>query len=80
MKYVGIAETRRRISNLVARAATGDEICITRHGKPIAKLIAIGTAHKPIDMKLLRRVTDTMPRQRQTAGEFVRTMRDTNHY
>ena len=37
---VGIHEAKTTLSKLVARAEAGEEIVITRGGKPVAKLVA----------------------------------------
>ncbi len=36
---MSMAEAKRKLSSVVERAASGDEITITRHGKPIAKVV-----------------------------------------
>ncbi|MBI2294572.1 MAG: type II toxin-antitoxin system prevent-host-death family antitoxin [Betaproteobacteria bacterium] len=41
MERVGIYEAKARLSDLVERAAQGDSITITRHGKPVAKLVPV---------------------------------------
>lgn len=40
MASVGILEAKTQLSALVERAAAGEEITITRHGKPVARLVA----------------------------------------
>ncbi len=35
-------EAKTRLSELLRRVATGDEIVITRGGRPIARLVAVG--------------------------------------
>jgi prevent-host-death family protein len=40
MKPVNIHEAKTHLSRLVERAAAGEEITISRAGKPIAKLVA----------------------------------------
>ncbi|CAN7449759.1 type II toxin-antitoxin system Phd/YefM family antitoxin [Mesorhizobium caraganae] len=37
---VSIAEARTKLSELVRRAKAGEEIVITRRGKPVAQLVA----------------------------------------
>lgn len=44
MRTVALAEAKDRFSEFVAAAAAGEEIIITRHGKPAAKLVAIDAA------------------------------------
>jgi prevent-host-death family protein len=40
MKHVPVAAFKDRVSEYIAEAATGEEIIITRHGKPAARLIS----------------------------------------
>jgi prevent-host-death family protein len=80
MTTVSLAEAKTRLSELVARVIAGDEICITRCGKPVAKLSAVSAPRKRIDIAALRAVTDGMPMQPESAGEFMRRMRDEERY
>ena len=41
MKQVGIFEAKTHLSSLLDAVEQGDEITITRHGKPVAKLVQI---------------------------------------
>jgi len=41
MKHVGIFEAKTHLSSLVDEVAKGGEIVITRHGKPVAKLVPL---------------------------------------
>ena len=36
--------------------------------------------HKPISLSDLKSLTDSMPRQEETAGDFVRQMREESRY
>ena len=40
-RYVNIAEAKTRLSELVEKAASGEEIVIARDHKPVAKLVPI---------------------------------------
>jgi len=40
MITVGAFEAKTHLSSLLERVADGDEVVITKHGKPIARLIA----------------------------------------
>jgi prevent-host-death family protein len=40
MKHIGIKQARQELPDLIDRAEAGEEIMITRQGKPVAKLIA----------------------------------------
>ena len=39
MKYVGIFDAKTHLSSLVDEVEKGREIVITRHGRPVAKLV-----------------------------------------
>jgi len=41
METVGLFEAKTHLSELVARAEQGEEVIITRHNKPVAKLVPI---------------------------------------
>lgn len=45
-KVVNVAEAKAHLSELIERAANGEEIVLARAGKPRAKLVAIGTEKK----------------------------------
>jgi antitoxin (DNA-binding transcriptional repressor) of toxin-antitoxin stability system len=80
MRSVNLAEAKAHLSELVERAAAGEPVCITRRGKPVAQLSAVGTPRKRIDVAALRAMTDAMPMQQESAGDFIRRMRDEDRY
>ena len=44
MESIGLFEAKTHLSELIARAERGEEVIITRHNKPVAKLVPIGRA------------------------------------
>ena len=60
MKHVGMFEAKTNLSSLVEEVEKGGEVVITRHGKPVAKIV--------------RAESDLMPeevaRQRQAMAEI----------
>jgi prevent-host-death family protein len=80
MIEISLTEAKARLSELVDRAAEGETVFITRSGKAVAKLLAIENVSKPIDLEFLRSVTPSMPMQEQSAGAFIRRMRDEDRY
>ncbi|HEY4114779.1 MAG TPA: type II toxin-antitoxin system prevent-host-death family antitoxin [Rhizomicrobium sp.] len=81
MSSHSIAETKDKLSELISRAEKGEEITITRHGRPVAKLSAAEAKPKPYritkeDVEWLQkhRVKGKMPLE--DAGKFVSRMRD----
>jgi prevent-host-death family protein len=41
METIGLFEAKTHLSALVARAERGEEVIITRHNKPVAKLVPV---------------------------------------
>ena len=80
MKSVSVAEAKAHLSDLISRAADGETIDITRRGKPVAQLVAIKKPRKKIDVDMLRRITEGQSLQKQSAGDFIREMRDSDRY
>lgn len=80
MSSVNLAGAKAHLSELVERAASGEPVRITRRGKPVAQITAIETPRKKINLQELRAVTDAMPVQPETAGDFIRRMRDEDRY
>jgi len=80
MKRVSLADAKAHLSELVERAAAGEAVCITRHGKAVARITAADIPRKRIDGAELRAMTDTMPVQLETARDFIRRMRDEDRY
>jgi prevent-host-death family protein len=80
MSSVNLAEAKARLSELVQKAEAGEDVCITRRGKPVARLVAAEAPRKPVDLGMLQAVTNGMTPQRQSAGEFLRQMRNDERY
>jgi prevent-host-death family protein len=80
MSSISLAEAKAHLSELVDRAEAGDTVAITRRGKAVARLTAAAKPRKRVDAAMLRAITDAMPTQAETAGVFVRRMRDEDRF
>lgn len=80
MRTVSLADAKAHLSELIDQAARGEPICITRRGKPVAQITAVPIRKKPVDIDMLRNVTERMPLQPERAGDFIRRMRDDDRY
>ncbi len=52
MESIGLFEAKTHLSELVARAERGEEVIITRHNKPVARLVPMHAS--PADAKARR--------------------------
>ncbi len=80
MSTISLADAKARLSELVDRAEAGETVAITRHGKPVAQLVPADRPRKRIDPADLKALTETMPKQAESAGDFMRRMRDRDRY
>jgi prevent-host-death family protein len=63
MKEVAIFEAKTRLSELLAAVERGEQITITRHGQPVAKLVAVGPARREASQR--QTVTSVFARMNQ---------------
>jgi len=80
MDRVNLADAKAHLSELVDRVESGEQIDIMRRGKPVARLSAIRSPRKPIDLAMLQALAAELPREDVDAVTFVRQMRDSDRY
>ena len=80
MPTVSLADAKAHLSDLVAKAVAGETVTITKHGKPVAQLTAFDEPRRRVELSDLRAISETVPRQTETAADFVRAMRDDDRY
>lgn len=81
MAEVSIAEAKAHFSELVERAESGETVQITRRGKPVARLAPPERKKKRrITIQEMRELTDSMREQPESAGVFMRKMRNASRY
>lgn len=80
MDAVELADATAHLGELVGRVEAGASIDITRHGKPVARLMPVVEPRKRIDGASLRALTATMALQAEDAADLVRAMRDGDRY
>jgi prevent-host-death family protein len=54
VKIINIYEAKTHLSKLVDQAASGQDVILARHGKPVALITAIGPAKPRIQAGLLK--------------------------
>lgn len=76
MVTVNLAQAKATLSELLNKVEAGDEIVITRHGKPVALLSAAVAPKTPLALQDLAHFRSSMPTLSRSAAESVREMRD----
>jgi prevent-host-death family protein len=79
MRTLTLAETKSRLSAVVDQVVAGEEIVITRRGRPVARIIA--ERERPAEnvvgtIEALREFVLSQPLQPGSATDVVRELRD----
>jgi antitoxin (DNA-binding transcriptional repressor) of toxin-antitoxin stability system len=79
---VEIADAEGSLDALVESVASGRRVCLTRDGRPVAWLTAVAPnpPRRPISRDLLHNLTRDAPCQEESAGNFMRRIRDEERY
>lgn len=74
MATVNLAQAKAHLSELLDKVEAGEEVVITRHGRPVAHLSAAAQPKKPL--RPLRAFRAGMPRWRRSSAALLREARD----
>jgi prevent-host-death family protein len=75
MATIGAFEAKTHFASLLERAARGEEIVITRHGTPVAKLMPVSADNRERRREAIRRLMEFS--KGQTLGDLtIRELRD----
>lgn len=80
MATVPLAEAKAHFSALIDRVEAGETVEITRRGRPVARVVPSEPPRRPFDWGALDALHARMPMQKESAGAFVRRMRDDARY
>ena len=85
MDRINLDETQESLSDVIARVEAGETIVVARGGDVVARIEPATEKSepktlKPIDFERLKRVASTMPYQEESAGDFMRRIRDDARY
>jgi antitoxin (DNA-binding transcriptional repressor) of toxin-antitoxin stability system len=80
MVTVNLAQAKARLSELVGKVEAGEEVIITRRGKPVAQIRQIIASKLPLPVEELAASRARLPRWRKSSAKLVREMRDDERY
>jgi len=73
---IPISEAKGRLTELVRRAATGDEVVLTRHGQPVVRLVPIGSRPTPEAKRRLMEEVQRSAAAKASPGECAARSQD----
>jgi len=78
MLTVNLGHAKAHLSELLDKVEAGEEVVITRHGRPTARLQAVSPQKRPLKEMLdeLAAFRATLPPQHRSSAEVLRELRD----
>jgi len=80
MLTVNLAQAKARLSELLDKVESGEEVIITRHGRPVAHIRPAVPPKKPLPLEELAAFRARMPHWSKGSAELLREMRDDERY
>jgi prevent-host-death family protein len=80
MSHISLADAKAQLSELVERTMRGEVVTITRRGKPVARLVGMSRKPTPIDFEAIRASRNSLPVEPESAGTWLRAVRDDARY
>ena len=74
MLTVNLAQAKAHLSELLDKVAGGEDVVITRHGRPIARVSAVSSPKRPVEP--LSAFRASMPHWRKSSTALLREVRD----
>ena len=73
MRTVNLATAKAQLSELVGCAENGEEVVITRHGRPVARMLPAMPVKQPVPLERLAALRKRLPPWE--GGSSVKTLR-----
>ena len=80
MLTVSLVDAKARLSELLDKVESGEEIVITRFGRPVAHIRQVVSSKKPLPLEKLAAFRARMPHWRKSSATLLREMRDVERY
>jgi prevent-host-death family protein len=76
MRSIGAFEAKNRLSELLVAVENGEEVTITKHGRPVAKLVPVSTRDPVCIAAAIAELRELRKHVRLGADETVRDLID----
>ena len=76
MVTVNLVQAKAHLSELLDKVEAGEEVVITRHGRPVAHIHPVSNPKQPLKLDDLAAFRTTMPHLRRASAELLREARD----
>jgi len=76
MRAISLAQAKAHLSELLNTVESGEEVVITRHGRPVARVLPAGSHKQPIPLQRLAELRREVPARKESSAALLRELRD----
>ena len=76
MSTVNLATAKAQLSELINKVEAGEEVVITRHGRPVARVIPATPLKQPVPLERLAALRKSLPPRKGSSAIELRKLRD----
>ena len=76
MQAMSLAHAKTHLSELLNTVESGQEVVITRHGHPIARVLPFGQVKRMLPLERLAKLRSTLPAWQGSSAALLRESRD----
>ena len=76
MHAISLAHAKAHLSELLNTVESGEEVVITRHGRPIARVLPANTIKQALPLQRLAELRQQVPAWQGSSAALLRELRD----
>lgn len=76
MYAMSLAHAKAHLSELLNTVESGEEVVITRHGRPVARIVPANPIKQPLPLQRLAELRQQVPAWQKNSAESLRELRD----
>lgn len=76
MNAVNLAVAKAQLSELINKVESGEEVVITRHGRPVARVVPATPVKQAMPLKRLAELRKQLPARKGGSAKALRELRD----
>ncbi len=76
MHAMSLAQAKAHLSELINTVELGEEVVITRHGRPVARVLPAAPAKKVMPLQRLAKLRQQVPARQGSSADLLRELRD----
>jgi len=76
MSAVNLAVAKAQLSELINKVEAGEEVVITRHGRPVARVVPATPVKQPVPLERLAELRKQLPARKGNSAQALRELRD----